>query len=65
MQTVYDHIREMENVHGLSKHEQFVQGFLNAVDNKTLSKGDMLPSVNNLITELGFARKPLRRLIKN
>ncbi len=64
MQTVYDHIREMENVHGLSKHEQFVQGFLNAVDNKVLSKGDMLPSVNNLISELGFARETIAKAYK-
>ncbi|WP_346239134.1 GntR family transcriptional regulator [Niabella insulamsoli] len=64
MQSVYDHIKEMENIHGLSKHEQFVQGFLNAVDNKAILKGDMLPSVNNLISELGFARETIAKAYK-
>ncbi|MCH5599123.1 winged helix-turn-helix domain-containing protein [Niabella ginsengisoli] len=64
MQKVYDHIRNMENVHALSKHEQFVQGFINAVDDKSISKGDMLPSVNNLIAELGFARETVAKAYK-
>lgn len=65
MQSVYDHIRDMEKVHGLSKHEQFVQGFLNAVENKTICKGDMLPSVNALIAELGFARETIAKAYKD
>ena len=61
MHTIYSHIKEMERVRGLSKHEQFVQGFLNAVDSKVISKGDLLPSVNNLALELGFARETIAK----
>jgi len=61
MQTIFEHIKELESVHGLSKHEQFVQGFINAVDNKAISKGDLLPSVNCLVTELGFARETIAK----
>src|ERR1700761_2801179 len=61
MQDVYQQIRELENIQGLSKHEQFVQGFINAINDKLLSKGDMLPSVNSLIHELGFARETIAK----
>lgn len=61
MQGIYDQIKELENVQGLSKHEQFVQGFVNAVNDKVIVKGDMLPSVNNLIQELGFARETIAK----
>src|SRR5258708_24394881 len=61
MQDVYQQIRELENIQGLSKHEQFVQGFINAINDKLLSKGDMLRSVNNLMKELGFARETIAK----
>jgi len=61
MQDVYQQIRELENIQGLSKHEQFVLGFINAINDKLLSKGDPLPSVNNLIQELGFARETIAK----
>jgi len=61
MQDVYQQIRELENIQGLSKHEQFVQGFINAINDKLLSKGDSLPSVNSLMKELGFARETIAR----
>jgi DNA-binding transcriptional regulator YhcF (GntR family) len=61
MQDVYEQIRELENIQGLSKHEQFVQGFINAINDKLISKGDSLPSVNSLIQELGFARETIAK----
>lgn len=61
MQEVYQQIRELENIQGLSKHEQLVQGFINAINDKLISKGDSLPSVNSLMKELGFARETIAR----
>ncbi|RYY62758.1 MAG: GntR family transcriptional regulator [Chitinophagaceae bacterium] len=61
MENIYDQVRELENIQGLSKHEQLVQGFINAINDKLISKGDMLPSVNSLIKELGFARETIAR----
>ena len=65
MDTVYKQIYEMEGVNGLSKHEQLVNGILNAIQNKELSQGDMLPSVNNLINEFGFARETIAKAYKD
>ncbi len=64
MQDVYQQIRELENINGLSKHEQLVQGIINAINDKLLSQGDMLPSVNSLIRELGFARETIAKSYK-
>lgn len=65
MDDVYKQIYEMEGVTGLSKHEQLVNGILSAIQNKTLSRGDMLPSVNNLINEFGFARETIAKAYKD
>ena len=65
MNTVFEQIYEMEGAHGLSKHEQLVNGILNAIQNKTLAQGDMLPSVNNLINEFGFARETIAKAYKD
>lgn len=61
MQNVYEQVRELESIQGLSKHEQLVQGIINAINDKLISKGDMLPSVNSLIKELGFARETIAK----
>jgi DNA-binding transcriptional regulator YhcF (GntR family) len=55
----------MEGVNSLSKHEQLVNGILSAIQNKTLSQGDMLPSVNQLINEFGFARETIAKAYKD
>ena len=39
-----------------SKKEAIVQGFLDAISNNAIAKGDPLPSVNKLIQRLGVAR---------
>ena len=55
----------MEGVSSLSKHEQLVNGILGAIQNKSLSQGDPLPSVNNLINEFGFARETIAKAYKD
>ncbi len=56
---VLDKIQELEEVALLSKHEQLVNGIINAIDEKILVQGTMLPSVNFMVKELGFARKTI------
>jgi DNA-binding transcriptional regulator YhcF (GntR family) len=62
---VFKEIYEMEGVSGLSKHDQLVGGILNAIQNKSLAQGDLLPSVNNLINEFGFARETIAKAYKD
>jgi DNA-binding transcriptional regulator YhcF (GntR family) len=61
MRGIYKQIIELEGTPGLSKHEQLVQGMINAINARIVTKGDMLPSVNNMIKELGFARETIAR----
>ncbi|MDG3581082.1 MULTISPECIES: GntR family transcriptional regulator [Galbibacter] len=64
MDQIVQQIKELESVNSLSKHEQIVQGILNAINEKHVSKGDMLPSVNKMIQELGFARETIVKAYK-
>jgi len=59
MNTVYGKIQELEQIIQFSKHEQLVQGIINAIDDKIVTQGSMLPSVNNMVKELGFASKTI------
>ncbi|MFZ4861750.1 GntR family transcriptional regulator [Sphingobacterium sp. Mn56C] len=59
--TVFDTIKALEEIPSYSKHEQFVQGIIHAIEAKIISKGDPLPSINVLIKELGFARETIMR----
>ncbi|MEM8524333.1 MAG: GntR family transcriptional regulator [Bacteroidota bacterium] len=59
MNTVYHKIQELEEVTRFSKHEQLVQGIINAIEDKIVTQGSMLPSVNNMVKELGFASKTI------
>lgn len=61
MRNIFDQIHELEGIPKMTKHEQFVQGVINAVDNKVVAVGDLLPSVNKLMKELGFARETVVR----
>lgn len=56
---VLEKIQELEEVAVFSKHEQLVNGILNAIDEQILVQGTMLPSVNLMVKELGFARKTI------
>ncbi len=59
--TIIEKIRELEEVPSYSKHEQFVHGVINAIDDRIISKGEALPSINTLIKELGFARETIMK----
>lgn len=59
MEVIYDRIQELEEISGLSKHEQLVSGIINAINDKVLARGTMLPSVNEMVKELGFASKTI------
>jgi len=64
MATVYAKIQELETITQLSKHEQLVNGIINAIDDKIVVQGSMLPSVNNMVRELGFASKTIVKAYK-
>lgn len=57
--TVFDKIQELESVAVYSKHDMLVNGITNAIDDGLLYKGSNLPSVNVMVSELGFARKTI------
>jgi DNA-binding transcriptional regulator YhcF (GntR family) len=57
-------IKGLEEVSTFSKHEQLVQGIINALDQKILVRGDALPSVNIMIKEIGYARETIARAYK-
>jgi len=61
MLTIFEKIQELEEIPSYSKHEQFVQGIINAIDERIISKGAPLPSINVLIKKLGFARETIMR----
>ena len=59
MRNMYEKIQELADIPSFSKHEQLVRGIINAIDEKLLSKGDTLPSVNVMNKELGFAKETI------
>lgn len=65
MKEIISQIKSLESVNSLSKHEQLVQGIINAIDEKVVVKGDLLPSVNTIIGELGFARETIAKAYKD
>jgi DNA-binding transcriptional regulator YhcF (GntR family)/DNA-binding LacI/PurR family transcriptional regulator len=61
MRDLFEKIQELEDIPTYSKHEQLVQGVINAIQEKLLTKGQALPSVNNMIKEFGFARETIMK----
>lgn len=61
MRNVFEKILELEGMPSLSKHEQLVQGIINAIDEKIIVQRDALPSVNAMINEVGFARETVMK----
>ncbi|MEL7160634.1 MAG: winged helix-turn-helix domain-containing protein [Bacteroidota bacterium] len=57
MVDIYQRIREFSGVARLSKHEQIVNGVLASIEDQLVERGQMLPSINRMSSELGFARK--------
>ncbi len=64
MNTVYHKIQELVEVTAYSKHEQIVNGVINAIDERIVIQGSMLPSVNSMVRELGFASKTIVKAYK-
>jgi DNA-binding transcriptional regulator YhcF (GntR family)/DNA-binding LacI/PurR family transcriptional regulator len=59
MVDIYNRIREFSSVARLSKHEQIVKGVLTSIEDHLVERGQMLPSINQMSTELGYARKTI------
>lgn len=57
MQEVLKKILDLQFIPSYSKHDQFVQGIINAIDDKIISTGSRLPTINEMISELHFARE--------
>ncbi len=54
-----DKIIELKKNHSLSKHEQLVHGVIESIEEGILHRGDQLPSINKMVSELGYARKTI------
>ena len=61
MNELFYKIKELKDESLRSKHEQLVTGIINAINDKLIKKGDRLPSINNMVKEVGFARKTIVR----
>ncbi len=57
--TLFDIIKQLAEINTLSKHEQLVNGIIQAIDEKILKRGDKLPSINQMVSQLGFARQTI------
>ncbi len=61
MNLLFDKIFELGKLSSISKNEQIVNGVIEAINAKWLKKGDRLPSINNMVEGIGFARKTIVR----
>lgn len=57
--SLIDKIKSLSSINTFSKHEQLVHGIIEAIDSGILEVGDQLPSINQMVSELGFARKTI------
>lgn len=57
--SLIDKIKSLARIHTLSKHEQLVHGIIEAIDSGILVVGDQLPSINQMVKDIGFARKTI------
>ncbi|MEW7290207.1 GntR family transcriptional regulator [Aquimarina sp. 2304DJ70-9] len=57
MLSLLEKIYNLQDIHTLSKHEQIVLGIIEAIDSDILKVGDKLPSINEMVAEIGYARK--------
>lgn len=65
MDGIFKEIKKLATVPSYSKHDRFVQGIINAIDEGMIGRDEMLPSVNKLIKELGFSRETIIRGYKD
>ena len=57
MSALLEKIHDLQNIHTISKHDQIVLGIISAIDDGVLTIGDKLPSINEMVAEVGYARK--------
>ncbi|MFT4154543.1 GntR family transcriptional regulator [Parafilimonas sp.] len=57
MQEILKKINDLKLIPAYSKHDQLVQGIINAIDEKMVTAGGRLPTINEVIGKLGFARE--------
>lgn len=57
--SLLDKIKGLSGINTLSKHEQLVHGIIEAIDSDILVVGDQLPSINQMVSDVGFARKTI------
>ncbi len=57
MLPLLEKIYDLQDIHTVSKHEQIVLGIIEAIDSGVLNVGDKLPSINEMVAEVGYARK--------
>ena len=56
---VVHRVQELQDRSGLSKHHSLVGGILASIEEKVLTRGDLLPSVNYLADKTGYARQTI------
>ncbi|QNN44738.1 GntR family transcriptional regulator [Pedobacter roseus] len=61
---LFNEIKDLSIINSFSKHEQLVQGIINGLNHKLIAKGDMLPSVNEMMRETGFAKETIGKAYK-
>ncbi|MDN3580745.1 GntR family transcriptional regulator [Mucilaginibacter flavus] len=64
MNGIIEEIKKLADVPTFSKHERFVQGVINAINEKVVAPGDPMPSVNTLIKELSYSRETVVKAYK-
>lgn len=57
--TLAAYIHRLRSVNSLSKHEQIINGVIEAIEQEFLKVGDQLPSINVMVEEVGYARKTI------
>jgi len=57
--SLIERIKILGRINTFSKHEQLVRGIMEAIDSGDLKVGDQLPSINQMVSEIGFARKTI------
>jgi len=61
---LFNEIKDLSIINAFSKHEQLVQGIINSLNHKHIAKGDILPSVNEMMRETGYAKETIGKAYK-
>ncbi|SER65949.1 GntR family transcriptional regulator [Pedobacter rhizosphaerae] len=62
--SLFSEIKALSMINSFSKHEQLVQGIINGLNHKMIARGDILPSVNEMMRETGFAKETIGKAYK-